>query len=757
MQRSSDEIRYLLLILPVLFLILSGYPIYAQPHYDKMTARSSTTSPVPLSPDTPVICLMTNQHLLFHEDTSAVTSKFIFETTDGNFLIPGYYYPNNGINYFMPYLIKCTKEGKILWSKKYFSLGIYSSQWFTATRIRELANGNLLMTGQIGVPGTDDRRELAVWRLDKNGNLIWGTSYESAIWTNPITGATEVTGIQEDAEGNIFICGELKNFEAPKFAFVLKMNGNGKILWDKNFSSNKALAFGILLLQNNLSLIGSIGPVPLGPNLNTDVLWRIQLNAGNGETISKKAWYADFGQQSYLNSFAFTNTSVGLLDNGQISVHGAANSDFQGLFAISPGTIVHSIIANFSPAFDFQSGIMLSSGQASNFYNTVTTQHSNGRISYTRFAENSDLNHENIIFGSIQNNLIIKERIYPDHTRSSVSVSNILFYTPDEDIVIQTYWDSLNAKGGLEFFNLRDKDSTNLCNGKDTSLTFVQPYSMKETQVGFDSVVTNAFRPTDHNYIGANDGNLNVSAECKLDNVQVLASPVISLDKDSVLCRGASRELTAGTGFSEYNWNDGTTGPSVMVSDTGKYRVTVTALNGCKASDSVNITKIAAAPSEFLPGDTTICEFDKLTISTAYPFQNYLWSNHSTGPQLTVSQPGLYSLDVTDSNHCVGHDSVMITQKQCFEGLFVPNAFTPNGDGRNDVFRPFVSGNLIGFRFTIYNRWGAKVFETKTAGQGWDGTLNGIPAATGAFVWYCRYQLIGQPERIKKGTVMLIR
>ncbi len=740
MYRSRDDISYLLFSLLVLLILLNGDPIHAQP-------RS----------DTPVICLVTNQHLLFKEDTTAVTARFIAKTRDGNILIPGYYYPNNGVYYFMPYLVKCTKEGDILWSKRYYSMGIYSSQWYTATRIKELANGDLLMTGQIVVPGSDDRRELAVWRLDKNGNLIWGTSYESAIWSNPITGATEVTGVQEDANGNIYICGELKIFEAPKYAFILKLDGNGGVNWDKNFSSNSALAYGILLLQNDVLLIGSIGPIPLGPNLNTSVLWRLQLNTGNGTTLGTKAWYADFGQQSNLNSFAFTNTAVAVLDNGQISVHGAANSDFQGLFATKPGTFVHSIIANFSSDFDFQSGIMLSSRQASNFYNTMTTQQSNGRISYTRFADNADFSIENVVFGSIQNNRIIKERIYQNKTRSSAYVSNLLFFAPDEDVVIQTYWDRVNARGGLEFFSLRDKDSINICNGKDTSLSFIQPYYMKQTQFSFDSVVSNAFRQTQHNYIGVNNGTLNVSADCTIETAHVFSSPVVALDKDSVLCQGTSRELTAGIGYTQYDWNNGATGPSVIVSDTGKYRVTVTALNGCTGSDSVYITRIAAAPSNFLPRDTTICTFEKLTLSTTYPFLNYLWSDQSSGPQLTVTQPGLYSLNVTDSNQCVGHDSILITQKQCIEGLFVPNAFTPNGDGRNDVFRAYLSGNITGFRFTIYNRWGSKVFETKTAGQGWDGTFNGTPAATGAFIWYCRYQLDGQPEKIKKGTVMLIR
>jgi hypothetical protein len=55
---------------------------------------------------------------------------------------------------------------------------------------------------------------------------------------------------------------------------------------------------------------------------------------------------------------------------------------------------------------------------------------------------------------------------------------------------------------------------------------------------------------------------------------------------------------------------------------------------------------------------------------------------------------------------CTGSDTIAIAGKDCMEGLFVPNAFTPNGDGKNDVFRPLIFGNVTSFTFAIYNRWG---------------------------------------------------
>ena len=736
MSSYRDEINHLLQSLLVLFLLLNVGPAYTQ---------------------VPFICLDTTQRLLLREDTLAVNAGFITGTRDGNFLIPGYFYPNRGMFYNMPYLIKSTPGGDILWSKRYYSSGAYPGNWFAAGRIKELNNGDMLMTGQIGVPGTDNRRELAVWKLDKNGIVLWGLSYESALWTNPITGSSEITGILEDAAGNIFLCGNQRIFGVSMFAFVLKLDAKGNVLWDKNYSSYNGLAYGILFLQNKLLLIGSLGNFLPGSSQDTNVLWCLNLDTGSGDILGTKAWYADFGKQSFMNSFAYANTSVCIPDNGQISVFGTANSDFAALSVLNPDTITHSIIANFSPDFDFLSGIMLRSVHPTNYYNTVATQHANGRISYTRFVENNNLFNEDIIYGSIQNNRVIKERIYHEQNRSGAFVSNFLFSPPDHYNLVQTFWDESTGHGGLEMLRLGDKDNSNPCNGKDTSMTLIQPYFMKQGQVTFDSIVANTFRQTYHNFVNDIAGSMIKSTGCMQAGKNLYGTPVVSLDKDSVLCTGSDRQLTAGQGYSRYLWNNGNTSSSISVSDTGRYWVTVTSLSGCKGSDTTYIATFASLPSAFLPDDTTICQFTKLTLQAGRTYQRYLWSDLSTTSTLTVSKPGLYRLEVTDSNHCVGLDSIRLTQKNCLVGLFVPNAFTPNDDGRDDVFRPLFFGNLVGFNFAVYNRWGKKVFETRVAGQGWNGKLNGIPAATGEYAWYCRYQMDGQPQKSNKGIVLLMR
>jgi gliding motility-associated-like protein len=91
------------------------------------------------------------------------------------------------------------------------------------------------------------------------------------------------------------------------------------------------------------------------------------------------------------------------------------------------------------------------------------------------------------------------------------------------------------------------------------------------------------------------------------------------------------------------------------------------------------------------------------------------------------------------------------------EGLFIPNAFTPNGDGKNDIFRPLIFGNVTSFTFVIYNRWGGLVYETHDPAGGWNGKINGLSAQKGTYVWFCRYTLEGQPEKTEKGIVELVQ
>jgi gliding motility-associated-like protein len=123
-----------------------------------------------------------------------------------------------------------------------------------------------------------------------------------------------------------------------------------------------------------------------------------------------------------------------------------------------------------------------------------------------------------------------------------------------------------------------------------------------------------------------------------------------------------------------------------------------------------------------------------------------------------VSAPGLsinYTLTLTGTDGCVVSATKSII---VFVPLLMPNAFTPNSDGRNDLFRipPRTPEQLISF--TVYNRWGERVFYTREPSAGWDGRFNNSPQPAGAYVWVIRYLDPFRHEILtSSGTVMLIR
>ena len=160
---------------------------------------------------------------------------------------------------------------------------------------------------------------------------------------------------------------------------------------------------------------------------------------------------------------------------------------------------------------------------------------------------------------------------------------------------------------------------------------------------------------------------------------------------------------------------------------------------------------------DYLPPDTTKCNYSTISESALRAFDQYLWSTGETTSSIIVNNAGTYTLQVKDANGCTGTESVTVKDSTCPQYVHFPSAFTPNGDGRNDVFRAVYAGPTSSFRFAVYDRWGRMVFATNDPARAWDGTTGGTPQPAGVYVWVCTYKLYQQPEAFQRGTVMLIR
>ncbi len=238
--------------------------------------------------------------------------------------------------------------------------------------------------------------------------------------------------------------------------------------------------------------------------------------------------------------------------------------------------------------------------------------------------------------------------------------------------------------------------------------------------------------------------------------VSAYADPVASFTDPSKLCDGNTTSLDAGSGFKNYSWNNGVNTEVLIADKPGKYWVSLTDIHNCTATDTVNVI-VVPVPADFLTASITKCFYDDVFVAPSKSFDKYEWSDGSNFKTIKISTGGTYWLTATDANGCIGTDSIAIIDSACAEYLYIPTAFTPNHDARNDVFKPTFAGRLLNYHFMIYDRWGKMIFSTEDFSKGWDGSLNSLEQPPGTYVWICSYELQGRAPRTEKGTVTLIR
>jgi gliding motility-associated-like protein len=239
--------------------------------------------------------------------------------------------------------------------------------------------------------------------------------------------------------------------------------------------------------------------------------------------------------------------------------------------------------------------------------------------------------------------------------------------------------------------------------------------------------------------------------------VNEIPEAIITAEENEV-CAGGSLVLQTTLLADSYLWSDGTTNQTTTVTSAGTYSVTVTTA-GCSDETEITIGS-KALPNVDLGTDTTLCDGETLTLNTFNAnIESYNWSNGATVSDIEVVESGLVSVTVT--NECGNaSDEILVTFEGCACKLMAPDAFTPDGDGKNDLFVPSYDCSISNYIIRIYNRWGQLVFESNNPNAGWDGTFEGRDQPIGTYVYYIEY--VGfegstSEKRIEKGGLTLVR
>ncbi len=260
------------------------------------------------------------------------------------------------------------------------------------------------------------------------------------------------------------------------------------------------------------------------------------------------------------------------------------------------------------------------------------------------------------------------------------------------------------------------------------------------------------------------------------DTLDVHLSGLTTGPKDTTICLGNSVVMDATVRFGErYKWYENGSEAPVTLScaecpvvtatptRTTSYMAVIEDSIGCTDTLRVQIEVLTAKGQvRILNSDTTINYGSELQLmSEGAP--NYLWQPETLVSDPTIPDPVIKPLTpvvliVTGytEDGCKSYDTIRI-DVDLRGNIYVPSAFTPNGDGKNDIFRVanMTFQELLEFR--VFNRWGEQVFQTTDRTRGWDGTYNGKDQEVGTYFYLIRVRFADQEEQTFKGDVTLIR
>jgi gliding motility-associated-like protein len=291
---------------------------------------------------------------------------------------------------------------------------------------------------------------------------------------------------------------------------------------------------------------------------------------------------------------------------------------------------------------------------------------------------------------------------------------------------------------------------------------------------GQNSIVQN---PPAVNYLAPNNYNVTYTIKNNFNCSVVVQKPIVVLptpgasvtsDKNKI-CEKDVVMFTASNsgGVSSFNWDFGDGNSTTTVSNpmhiyntAGNFIASYTASNQFCGSGKKDLPiKVIAIPTIQLGEDLVLCPSKKIILNeggnTSFL---YNWNTGETTPsiQFVALQPAQIKVLVTN-DICTAKDSLNISVLQTCN-IYVPNAFTPNADGKNDVFKVLNADLAKEFNLEIFNRYGEKIFVSNDANIGWEGNTKTTLSQAGAYIWILKYKdATNNKSILLKGTVLLVR
>lgn len=687
-----------------------------------------------------------------------------------------------------------------------------TDRYFTSRKSINTHDGGTVITGKTGFQ--ERQSQAYVMKLDRTGRVKWAKKVETTLDTYDFF-------LTELGDGSIVFAGNSQSNGAPVYSDItlIRFTCEGDILWSKNISTLQGetnrflLPFSLKTGRGNDVILSYYGTG------NTNQYVTITRINESGNAVWSNTFYGT-DNETRLPTVAFLsgNSVVAI---GMKSYYTNFYNYYKSFFAITidyaSGTV--QATKGFDYAEHITNRGVLVSHQSHHFYVEQLTN--GGFAVFGEFSNFDYVNHyffklildQNLsIASSVSYSVPLdlgkqwaKMRVFPNGEAHILSVppnhQQLCWYAADENnnVVRQKrieypganldLWyapvpngnNAMNfivsrmflPEGSIEVTQLNNQSNTmEQCIGTDTSYVQLLPWTANEGNTSFQSIVT-ANPVITPLQLSTSDMVITTQYVCEAEEEPgVEPNQDFNIIGDTVVCDTREAVLFTGrtlNGTGKVTWtmssdsydqfeqlNDSTLSIVFKAPESNPVTVKLYAsTESCEVlQDSIEITL-------YPQPETTVknyrsCEFP-LQLRAGIGYRSYQWPDGSSNETFTVSSPGNYELVLETYCGVQLTETITVEPANCSNTLFLPNAFSPNNDGKNDVFRPAFSGVPDFFEMIIYNRWGQIVFKTNNSSQGWDGRVRGNAQKSDLFVCLVRYRFPGGQISEKKVMITLVR
>ncbi len=599
-------------------------------------------------------------------------------------------------------LMRYDKCGKVRWSYRY---GIDTNSIAVADMLKDNDN-NIVLAGTYTLqPDHLYNGRSFMMKLSPNGDVIWARIFN--LW-----GADYVYSIGQTNDGNYFIFSNHDNMGgALPYNTVTKVNLAGNLVWYRHIADNPI--WGSAIKTSDGGILVRSGNLIYKLNVDGSVLW-----ANSYSNIRYTCKPIEINNQYIFASYPSSADSVCYL------------------FSLSPNGNLNWISPSFKSS-SIKALKRLSNGNLLATGSIKITPSLPSRACLTEFSINGAIIQQQTIDVSLQQ-LDIYDYDFIELDNQSLIYAAIEYFGTNND-------------------SLTLIKSRRLTDFSCTQATGITP--MPQQQINVTSYPLNSFDIPNQEQtpsITKNSINIEMTMSCFVPD-----SNNIDLGNDTILCQHQNLVLNTGLGTAyEYLWSTGATTSSITINQAGTYWVKAyicDTIYDTIVVDYVTPLTLNYTISPLITDPYTLVSFENFT----QPYSQLIWQTgdgHTYTSDIFQHQylnGGIYYplLTITDNYGCVySSQTKVIVDEVTF---YIPNSFTPNGDGYNDVFAPKCTG-VERYEMFIYNRWGEEIFTA--VNQGWDGKLKRNKEATqGVYNYKIIIKNIFGIKSIKSGAITLFR